>query len=71
MYSFKIKDDIHSTMTSTFDRPVGAVADVVELDYVSALHQTDVTNGVRKEGSIQGKCTAPAELLCALFAIAF
>lgn len=28
-------------MISTFDRPVGAVADLVELDYVSALHQTD------------------------------
>jgi hypothetical protein len=42
-------------MTKTFDRPVGAAADVTELDYVSALHQTDIMNGIRKDGSIQGK----------------
>ena len=42
-------------MTFSFDRPVGAPADVAELDYVSALHQTDVKGGVRRDGSIQGE----------------
>ena len=44
-------------MPLAFDLPLGAAADVVELEYVSALHQTDVINGVRKDGSIQGKST--------------
>jgi hypothetical protein len=42
------------TMTILFDRRVGAAADVSELDYVSALHQTD-PSGVRTDGSIRGK----------------
>jgi hypothetical protein len=41
-------------MSFEFERPIGAPADVTELDYVSALHQTDVQGGVRKDGSIQG-----------------
>jgi hypothetical protein len=36
-----------------FDRPVGALADVKELEYISALHQTDAS-GVREDGSIKG-----------------
>jgi hypothetical protein len=38
-----------------FDRPIGAIADVTELEYCSALHQTDVPGGIRKDGSIQGE----------------
>jgi hypothetical protein len=41
-------------MTILFDRPVGASADVKELEYISALHQTDPA-GVREDGSIMGK----------------
>jgi hypothetical protein len=37
-----------------FDRPVGALADVKELEYMSALHQTDAS-GVREDGSIKGE----------------
>jgi hypothetical protein len=36
-----------------FQRPTGASADVSELEFVSALHQTDMA-GVRPDGSIQG-----------------
>jgi len=36
----------------TFKRPVGAAADVKELEYISALHQTDMTR-VRKDASIK------------------
>jgi hypothetical protein len=36
-----------------FERPVGASADVKELEYISALHQTAET--VRTDGSIKGK----------------
>eukprot|EP00588_Corethron_pennatum_P026009 CAMPEP_0194317770 /NCGR_PEP_ID=MMETSP0171-20130528/14493_1 /TAXON_ID=218684 /ORGANISM="Corethron pennatum, Strain L29A3" /LENGTH=802 /DNA_ID=CAMNT_0039074483 /DNA_START=35 /DNA_END=2440 /DNA_ORIENTATION=+ len=36
----------------TFKRPVGAAADVKELEYISALHQTDMTK-VRKDASIK------------------
>ena len=35
-----------------FQRPTGAAADVSELEFVSALHQTDMA-GVRPDGSIQ------------------
>jgi len=42
-------------MTIGFDRPTGAAADVKELEYVSALHQTDLKGGLRKDGSITGK----------------
>ena len=42
-------------MSFAFDRPVGASADVTELDYIAALHQTDVFGGIRKDGSIQGE----------------
>lgn len=42
-------------MSFEFERPIGAPADLAELDYVSALHQTDVQGGIRKDGSIQGE----------------
>ena len=42
-------------MSFAFDRPIGASADITELEYVSALHQTDVPGGIRKDGSIQGE----------------
>jgi hypothetical protein len=42
-------------MSFEFERPIGAPANVTELDYVSALDQTDVQGGVRKDGCIQGK----------------
>ena len=41
-------------MSIAFEKPIGAVADVKELEYVSALHQTD-KDGVRVDGSIKGK----------------
>jgi hypothetical protein len=41
-------------MTIVFDRRVGAAADVRELKYISALHQTD-PSGVRTDGSIKGR----------------
>lgn len=40
-----------------FDQLIGAPGDVMELEYISALHQTDV-NEVRKDGSIRGKPTS-------------
>ena len=40
-------------MTLTFDRPVGAPADVAELEYIAALCQTEVDN-LREDGSITG-----------------
>jgi hypothetical protein len=46
---------LHTTaMSFSFKRPVGAIADTTELEYVSALHQTNV-EGIRKDGSIQGE----------------
>jgi hypothetical protein len=36
----------------SFARPVGAAADVKELEYISALHQTG--DSVRLDGSIKG-----------------
>jgi hypothetical protein len=36
-----------------FERPVGASADVKELEYISSLHQT--AEKVRTDGSIKGK----------------
>lgn len=42
------------TMTIGFDRPSGAAADVKELEYVSAIHQTDLKE-LRKDGSITGE----------------
>lgn len=38
-------------MAIWFERPVGAAADVRELEYISALHQTDLS-GIRQNGSI-------------------
>jgi hypothetical protein len=67
-YAFT-RDAPSSTMTFTFDRPVGAAADVTELDYISALHQTDVINGIRKDGSIEGKCRKITSRVCALFGV--
>ena len=40
-------------MTIGFLRPTGAAADVKELEYVSALHQTDLKE-MRMDGSITG-----------------
>ena len=37
-----------------FERQVGAAADAKELEYISALHQTDM-DGLRIDGSIRGK----------------
>jgi len=39
-------------------RPCGAVADVNELEYISALHQTG-KDELREDGSIQGVYPAP------------
>jgi hypothetical protein len=44
---------IVTIMSFEFERPIGAPADVIELDYVSALHQTDVQGGIRRDSSIQ------------------
>lgn len=41
-------------MGFTFDRPIGAGADVLELEFVSTLLQTNV-NRIRQDGSIRGK----------------
>jgi hypothetical protein len=38
---------------SAFERPVGAAADVNELEYISFLHQT-AADGVRADCSING-----------------
>lgn len=43
------------TMSFAFDRPIGAPGDIAELEYIAALHQTDVPGGIRKDGSIQGE----------------
>jgi hypothetical protein len=40
-------------MVATFDQLVGAAGDVKELEYISALHQTDVEE-VRMDASITG-----------------
>jgi hypothetical protein len=40
-------------MTLRFDRPVGTAGDVKELEYISALHQTDL-KCMRTDGSIRG-----------------
>lgn len=37
----------------SFDRPIGAPADVNELEYTAALHQT--CTPLRPDGSIDGK----------------
>jgi hypothetical protein len=39
----------------TFDRPIGAAADAKELEYITALHQTDDANDDSWiNGSIEG-----------------
>jgi len=38
-------------MTITFERPVGAWADIEELEYIAALHQT-CTPELRRDGSV-------------------
>ena len=40
-------------MLAAFEKLVGAAGDVRELEYISALHQTDPTE-VRKDASIKG-----------------
>jgi hypothetical protein len=41
-------------MSSKFERPIGAAADVRELEYVAALHQTDdADNDKWMDGSIE------------------
>ena len=37
----------------SFEKPVGAVADVREIEYISALHQVG-DDGIRVDGSIRG-----------------
>lgn len=41
-------------MAIGFRRPIGSPADVKELEYISALHQTDLQE-VRSDGSIDGE----------------
>jgi hypothetical protein len=40
-----------ASQSLVFDRPIGASADVKELEYIAALHQTDAN--LRKDGSIK------------------
>jgi hypothetical protein len=40
-----------ASQSMVFERPIGASADVKELEYIAALHQTDVN--LRKDGSIK------------------
>jgi hypothetical protein len=40
-------------MPIIFQKPIGAHADLRELEYVSALHQTGAT--LRRDGSVTGK----------------
>jgi hypothetical protein len=42
-------------MSAAFEQLVGAAADVRELEYISALHQTDQDH-VRRDASIKGTC---------------
>jgi len=42
-----------ATMSIKFDRPVGAPADLKELEYISALHQT--CSKLRQDASIDGE----------------
>lgn len=53
-------------MTIAFRKPAGAIADVNELEYISALHQTDLAE-VREDGSIDGTHIFVAS--CELFRI--
>ena len=41
-------------MAASFDQVIGAAADVKELEYISALHQT-TTDEVRRDASIKGE----------------
>jgi hypothetical protein len=41
-------------MSFAFECPVGVTANVIEQDYISALHQLDVQRRIRKDCSIQG-----------------
>ena len=50
-------------MLAKFERLVGAAGDVKELEYISALHQTD-TDEVRKDASIKGKLVLCYIMLC-------
>ena len=47
-------------MTIQFDRPVGATADIKELEYLSALHQTCMPD-LRQDASIDGEKNKMAE----------
>jgi len=40
-------------MVAQFEQLIGAAGDVRELEYISALHQTDMSQ-VRKDASIKG-----------------
>jgi len=53
-------------MSFQFQRPVGAVADLKELEYISALHQTDQCN-IRADGSIYAKDIS--NFLCSRYGI--
>ena len=37
----------------SFEKPIGAIADVREIEYISALHQVG-DDGIRVDGSIRG-----------------
>jgi hypothetical protein len=52
-------------MTIGFDRPSGAAADVKELEYIVALHQTCFP--LRKDGSITGKASNNIHPKCSVF----
>ena len=37
-----------------FERPIGAPADIKEIEYISALHQTNEEDPIRTNGTIHG-----------------
>lgn len=45
---------LDTAMPIIFEKPIGAHADLRELEYVSALHQTGAK--LRRDGSVTGKC---------------
>ena len=59
--SFVNKEE-NTPMAIYFDRPSGAASDVKELEYISALHQSDLS-GIRKDGSIKGELEIVFHLL--------
>lgn len=45
-------------MLIKFEQPIGPVGDVNELEYISALHQSDKTE-IRRDASIRGTLLLP------------